>query len=107
MKKLLSTIAITSMLLSSTAAMAHDNHRHGYRGYENRWHDHRRNDNFRRDRNGVSTEGAIAIGLGALIVGAAIANSNNQRRERVQVCEDIVNYDYYGNRYYERRCYTR
>lgn len=107
MKKLLSTIAITSMLFSSTAAMAHDNHRHGYRGYENHQREHRRNDNSRRDRGGVNTEEAIAIGVGALILGAVIANSNRERRERVQVCEDVVMYDYYGNRYYDRRCYIR
>ena len=32
MKKLLSAIAVTSMLLGSTAAVAHDNYRHGDRG---------------------------------------------------------------------------
>lgn len=106
MKKLLSAIAITSMLLSGTVAMAHDNHRHGYRGYDHRY-EHRRNDDFRRNRGGVNTGEAVAIGVGALILGAAIANSNRERRERVQVCEDVVMYDYYGNRYYDRRCYIR
>lgn len=104
MKKLLSAIAVTSMLLGSTAAVAHDNYRHGYRGYEHRY-EHRRHDH-RRDR-GVNTGEAVAIGLGALILGAAIANSNRERRERVQVCEDVVKYDHYGNQYYERRCYLR
>lgn len=102
MKKFLSTIAVASMLFSSTAAMAHGNHRHGHHGYENRHYDQ-----HRRHRGGVNTEEAIAIGLGALILGAAIANSNRERREPVQVCEDTLRYDYYGNRYYERRCYIR
>lgn len=93
MKKIVSLITMTAMLAVSAPAMA--NHRN---------HDHRR------DR-GVSTEGAIIIGLGALLVGKAIADNNNRRRNREvivveryqpqprQVCQDVVQYDYYGNPY--------
>lgn len=54
----------------------------------------------------VSTGEAVAIGIGALILGAAIANNNRRERAapvyqeyRTQVCQDIVKYDYYGNPY--------
>lgn len=105
MKKLLASIIALSMI--ATPAMAH--HRGDHRGYE------RPASHDRHNRNrGVSTEGAVAIGLGALILGAAISNNNrNNRNTRVveryeyreyrrqpqYVCEDVVNYDYYGNPY--------
>lgn len=93
MKKIVSLITMAAMLAVSTPAMA-----------KHRNHDHRR------DR-GVSTEGAIAIGIGALIVGSVIADRNNRRRNSEvivvdrypqqprQVCQDVVQRDYYGNPY--------
>lgn len=120
MKKLISSIIAGAMLMTSMPAMARD-HRWGvdsnrhspyYDGY--REHHHRHRDH--RDR-GVSTGGAVAIGLGALIVGAMVANSQRREREQprayvestpvwttVQDCVDVRKLDYYGNVYYERYC---
>ena len=64
MKKFIATIAAVSLLAVPAVAEAHgrnDGHRH---------------------RHGVSTGGAVAIGLGALILGGALANSNRQRYEQ-------------------------
>jgi hypothetical protein len=114
MKKIVSLITMAAMLAVSTPAVANHNRdfRWGndrnvhspYRG-QHQWQQRQNR------RGGVSTEGAIAIGIGALILGSAIANNNNRRRnnevvvvERYrqqpqQVCQDVVQYDYYGNPY--------
>jgi len=92
MKKFI--LALAALSMTATPVMAQ--HRGGhYRTYERHHH---------RDR--VSTGEAVAIGIGALILGAAIANSNRRERAasvyqeyRTQVCQDIVKYDYYGNPY--------
>ena len=101
MKKLIATIAAVTMLV--TPALAEARHRDNYNG------NHR--------NRGVSTEGAIAIGLGALILGGAIASSNRQRQTRTEepqyepqyqpqyqapvqyryVCQNEYVRDYYGN----------
>jgi hypothetical protein len=114
MKKVVSLITMAAMLAVSTPAFAD----HRQRDY--RWGvDSNRNSPYRgqnrvvvRDRNrGVSTEGAIAIGIGALILGSAIANNNRRRnnndvvvverypQQPQQVCQDNIQYDYYGNPY--------
>lgn len=115
MKKFVSSIVAATMLLTSNVAFARDprwgvdSNRHSpyygqtYRDYRDYDRGHRRH------RNGVSTGEAVAIGIGALILGAAISNSNrNTRVERntypVQrpqqyVCQDVIQYDYYGNPY--------
>lgn len=107
MKKLVSLITMTAMLAVSTPAFAGD------RGRDYRWGNDRnvnspyRGHNHRRER-GVSTEGAVAIGIGALVLGAVIANSsrNNKRpgyhehrKKTNYVCQDQIQYDYYGNPY--------
>jgi hypothetical protein len=115
MKKLVSLITMAAMLAVSTPAFA-DHRQRDYRwGNDRNVHSPYRGLHHRRDR-GVSTEGAIAIGLGALILGTAIANNNNRRRNNEvivvdrqqpqwqqpqprQVCQDVVQYDYYGNPY--------
>jgi hypothetical protein len=114
MKKIVSIITTIAMLAVSTPALAnHDrdfrwgNDRNVYSPYRGL---HNRNVN-----RGVSTEGAIIIGLGALLVGTAIANNNNRRRDNVvvvdrrrarQVCQDIIERDYYGNPYVvDRQCW--
>jgi hypothetical protein len=99
MKKLIAIVAAVSMLATPALADAHG-----------------RNDG-QRHRHGVSTEGAVAIGLGALILGGAIASSNRQRSTRTQepryepqyqpqyqapvqyqyVCQNEYVRDYYGN----------
>lgn len=110
MKKIISAITIAATLAVSTPAIA------GNRGYDYRWgvdHGGRQHSGtyrgHRRDR-GVSTGEAVAIGIGALILGAAISNNNRDTRvvERYEypnqrqpqyVCQDVVKYDYYGNPY--------
>lgn len=104
MKKLIATIAAVSMLV--TPALAEARHRDN----------HNRIEQHHRDR-GLSTGGAIAIGIGALILGSAIASSNRQRQTRTEepqyepqyqpqyqapvqyqyVCQNEYVRDYYGN----------
>lgn len=99
------TLALVALSMTATPALA-DGYRGGYRGYER--HEHR----------GVSTGGAIAIGLGALILGGAIANSNRQRYEQrydpryepQYVCQNEYMRDYNGNYIldrYGRAMYTQ
>ncbi len=113
MKKIVSLITMAAMLAVSTPAFA-DHRQRDYRwGNDRNVHSPYRGQNrvVVRDRNrGVSTEGAIAIGLGALILGSAIANNNRRRNNDVivverypqqpqQVCQDVIQRDYYGNPY--------
>jgi hypothetical protein len=115
MKKIVSLITMAAVLVVSTPAFA-DNRQRDYRwGNDRNVHSPYRGQHQwqqrQNRRGGVSTEGAIAIGIGALILGSAIANNNNRRRnnevvvvERYrqqpqQVCQDVVQYDYYGNPY--------
>ena len=108
MNQIVSLITMAAMLAVSTPAFAD----HGQRDY--RWGNDRnvhspyrgQNRVVIRDRNrGVSTEGAIALTLGALILGSAIANNRRDNRTVIierqpqQVCQDNVQYDYYGNPY--------
>jgi hypothetical protein len=115
MKKIVSLITMAAMLAVSTPALAN----HKQRDY--RWgNDRNVNSPYRGHhyRRGVSTGEAVAIGIGALIVGSVIADRNNRRREREviivdsqqprapQGCQDIIQYDYYGNPYVVgRRCW--
>lgn len=96
MKKFIASLIAVSMI--ATPALAQRSDRHGYDRYERSYH--------KRHHRGVSTGEAVAIGLGALIIGSAIANNNRRERAvpvyqdyRTQVCQDIVKYDYYGNPY--------
>jgi hypothetical protein len=115
MKKTVSLITMAAMLAVSTPAVANHNRdfRWGndrnihspYRG-QHQWQQRQNR------RGGVSTEGAIVIGLGALILGSAIANNRRSNRTVIidrqpqQVCQDIVQYDYYGNPYVaDRNCW--
>lgn len=119
MKKIVSLITMAAMLAVSTPAFA-DNRQRDYRwGNDRNVHSPYRGQHQwqqrQHRRGGVSTESAIAIGIGALILGSAIAN-NNRRRNNVevierrpqQVCQDIVQYDYYGNPYVAgRNCWNQ
>lgn len=110
MKKIVSLITMTAMLAVSTPAFADHRQRDFRWGNDRNVHSPFRGQ-WQQRRGGVSTEGAIIIGLGALLVGKAIADSNNRRRNREvivvdrnqpqprQVCQDVVQYDYYGNPY--------
>lgn len=118
MRKIVSMVVMTGMLFASSIAYAgnrdhrwgvDDNRRSPYYGHTYRNHRHydRHRDyrNHRRDR-GVNTGEAVAIGLGALIVGSIIANNRNTRNDNYEyrrtpqyVCQDVVQYDYYGNPY--------
>lgn len=109
MKKIVSLITMAAMLAVSTPALAN----HGQR--DPRWGNNRNVHSPYRGqhqwqqrqhrRGGVSTEGAIAIGIGALILGSAISNNRRyngvviENRQPRQVCQDNVQYDYYGNPY--------
>ena len=99
MKKIVSALVLASMMLSSTQAVAHDR----------RWgvDDNRYSPYYHGNRGRIDTGDAIAIGLGALILGAAIGNTRRDNRPVVvqqpyyqqeqQVCETIETRDYYGN----------
>jgi hypothetical protein len=116
MKKIVSLLAIVAIFASSTPAVAnHDRFDPRWGNNRNIQSPYRGLHNGQRNR-GVSTEGAIIIGLGALLVGSAIANENNRRRQQRDVvvidrrapqgCQDIIRYDYYGNPYVaDRRCW--
>ena len=114
MKKFIAAVAALSLI--ATPAFAQ------HRG------DHRQHE--RHDRGGVSTSEAVAIGIGALLIGGLIGSRSNEERYRYpsrtvvvtprqyvyedryynpprvvtrpqprQVCQDVVQYDYYGNPY--------
>ena len=113
MKKIVSVITMAAMLAVSTPAFADHRNRDFRWGNDRNIHSPYRGQH-RRDR-GVSTGEAVAIGIGALILGAAISNNNRnarvveqydypvQRRLPRQVCQDVVQYDYYGNPYVSGR----
>jgi Ni/Co efflux regulator RcnB len=94
--------------------------------------EHRTERHERKRGNHINTGEAIAIGLGAFILGAAIKNNNSRdeeeverevydreyeyhyrnrdayyRRDRNCRTTEVTEYDYYGNRYIrrERRCF--
>lgn len=104
MKKFIASLIAVSMMATPALAQRSDRHYNGYNNYE-RSHHHKRH------RGGVSTGEAVAIGIGALILGAAISNKNRNttvveryeyrehRRQTQYVCQDVIQYDYYGNPY--------
>ena len=110
MKKIVSLITMAAMLAVSTPAVANGRHNDTRWGVDSNRHSpyHGRHN---RNKNRINTGEAVAIGIGALILGAAIANNNRnrrvveryeypqQRRQLQQVCQDVVQYDYYGNPY--------
>ncbi len=98
MKKFIASLIAMSMIATPALAQRHDRNYSSYERYERSYH--------KRHHKGVSTGEAVAIGLGALILGAAISKNNRREREtvvyqdyRTQVCQDVVKYDYYGNPY--------
>ena len=109
MKKIVSLITMAAMLAVSTPALANHGQRDPRWGNDRNVHSPYRGQHQwqqrQHRRGGVSTEGAIAIGIGALILGSAISNNrrNNgvviENRQPRQVCQDNVQYDYYGNPY--------
>jgi hypothetical protein len=105
MKKIVSLITMTAMLAVSTPAFAEHRQRDYRWGNDRNVHSPYRGQHRQHRRGGVSTEGAIAIGIGALILGSAISNSRRDNRPVIvdrqprQVCQDNVQYDYYGNPY--------
>ena len=114
MKKIISLITMAAMLAVSTPAVAngrHNDNRWGVDSNRNSPYHGRHHRNNNRNNNRINTGEAVAIGIGALILGAAIANNNRnrqvveryeypqQRRQLQQVCQDNVQYDYYGNPY--------
>lgn len=95
MKKIF--LALAALSMTATPALADGRGRGEYNGG--------------RHHHGVSTGGAIAIGLGALILGGALANSNRQRYDQrydpryepqyqpqpQYVCQNEYIRDYNGN----------
>jgi hypothetical protein len=109
MKKIVSLITMAAMLAVSTPAFAD----HGQRDY--RWGNDRNvhspyyGQHHRRNR-GVNTAEAIAIIGGIAVLGTIINNNNRRRNNEVvvveryqsqprQVCQDVIQRDYYGNPY--------
>jgi hypothetical protein len=109
MKKIVSLITMAAMLAVSTPAVANGRHN------DNRWGvDSNRNSPYHnrhhRNKNRINTGEAVALILGGAILGAAISKNNRNRqveqyeypqyrRQLQQVCQDNVQYDYYGNPY--------
>ena len=101
MKKFVASLIAVTMI--ATPALAEARHGHRYNDYG-----HGRHYDRHRDR-GVSTGAAVAIGLGALILGGAIANSNRrneyyqpqyqpqQQYQPQYVCQNEYVRDYNGN----------
>lgn len=115
MKKFILALAAMSMIATPAMAQSRENrwgvdsNRHSPYYGQNRG-GHRDYDRGHRRHRGVSTGEAVAIGLGALILGAAISNKNRNTtvvqnyeyppvRTQTQVCQDVIKYDYYGNPY--------
>ena len=113
MKKFILALAALSMVATPAMAQNRD-HRWGvdsnrHSPYYGQTRSNHRDHDRGHHRGRVSTGEAVAIGIGALILGAAISNSNRNTRvvERYEypqrqpqyVCQDVVKYDYYGNPY--------
>jgi hypothetical protein len=109
MKKIVSLITMAAMLAVSTPAVANHKQRDYRWGNDRNVHSPYRGHHHR--RGGISTGEAIAI-IGGIAVLGTIINNNNRRREREvivveryqqpqprQVCQDIIQHDYYGNPY--------
>lgn len=91
-KKLFLALATISMVATPIAASAHDRKADRGRHVEHRKH-----------RGGINTGEAIAIGLGAVILGSVISNSNRRER-RGWPNNEYVSPNYrYDNRYCVRR----
>jgi hypothetical protein len=98
MKKIIAALIAVSMIATPALARERGGHDRGYERHE-------------RHSRGIRTGEAVAIGLGALILGAAISKNNRNtrvveryeyrdyRRQPQYVCQDVVQYDYYGNPY--------
>ena len=95
MKKIIASILLASLCVTPALADPYRGH------YEHREH---------HDHDGVSTGGAVAIGIGALLLGAIIADSNRtrpreDRYERQYVpqtfCQNEYARDQYGNLVYD------
>jgi len=112
MKKFIAAVAVLS-LVATPAFAEHRDNRWGVDSnrnspYYGRQVGHERNE--RHEHRGVSTSGAVAIGIGALILGSIISSRNTEQRNPPQVvvapppqpqyvCQDVIKYDYYGNPY--------
>lgn len=96
MKKIVTALAALSMLATPIVAEAGDgNHRRD---------SHSSRQDRHRDR-GIKTGEAIAIGLGAIILGS-IVNSSNGDRNYYRYDEDTYNYRYRDrDRRYRRVCF--
>lgn len=108
LKSVISSLVALVVVATPVAAEARNGH---HRGYD-------RHNSYRgHHRGGVSTGEAIAIGMGALILGAAVASSNRQVDNRPRdydyryedrrpnrYCREVISsgYDRYGD-YYETR----
>jgi hypothetical protein len=106
MKKIIASILLASICVTPAYADSYrEYHRHEYR-----------------DRSGVSTEGAIAIGIGGLLIGALIADATRDegRNDRYEqryiprtVCQNeyardrhgVPIYDYRGRLQMIQRCW--
>lgn len=112
MKKIISTIVATAMLLSSTSAFAdeHDQ-RWGVDRNRNSPYHGRTYDRVNHGRRGGTDTGTvIAVGLGALLLGSAIANANRKHDTEDRqtpryiprtVCRNEYAHDEYGNVVYD------
>ena len=87
-KRLFLALATIGMVTAPIAASANDRHR-----------DHDRRIEYRERRGGINTGEAIAIGLGAIILGSAISNSNRRDRRGWRNNEYVPPNHRYDTRY--------
>ena len=93
MKKIISLITMAAMLAVSTPAVAngrHNDNRWGVDSNRNSPYHGRHHRNNNRNNNRINTGEAVAIGIGALILGAAIANNN--RNDDDHHGDDVLTY---------------
>lgn len=99
-KKILFALATASMVMAPVAAQADDRYDRRHRVENSR--DYERHRRHRDRRGGINTGEAVAIGLGAIILGSMISDSKNRDRDQYRRYDN--EYIPPDNRYDRRYC---